>query len=197
MSVAVAPAHHGAADPATEAEAWRRVRINRLGLWLFLVSDGALFGLFAAARFYIAGTELDPSLNQELGLAVTALLLLSSFTAYRAETAFAHGNTARGRSMLLATILMGLLFVGGVGYEWSIAHFEPSQVYGTAFFAMTGMHAFHVMTGILFLVVIWFRARNGQFSGGPRVWSVTAAVMYWHFVDLVWVFFYPTLYLVQ
>lgn len=195
MSVAVAPAHEPAAGSVEHA--WHRVRINRLGLWLFLISDGALFALFAAARFYIAGTEQDPHLNQALGLAVTSLLLLSSFSAYRAETAFAHGNTAHGRQMLLATIVMGLLFVGGVAYEWSIAHFAASEVYGTAFFSMTGMHAFHVVTGILFLVLIWARSGSGRYSGGPAVWPVTATVMYWHFVDVVWVFFYPTLYLVQ
>lgn len=192
MQAVVVPGHEEA-----RAEAWHRVRINRLGLWLFLISDGALFALFAAARFYIAGTERDPSLNQALGLAITSLLLLSSLTAYRAETAFRHGNTAHGRAMLLATIVMGLIFAGGVAYEWSIAHFEVSEVYGTAFFSMTGMHAFHVVTGVLFLTLIWFRSAGGRYSGGPAVWPVTATVLYWHFVDVVWIFYYPTLYLVK
>jgi len=190
------------ADPVevpgtTAVDAWHRVRVNRLGLWLFLISDAALFAIFAAARFYIAGVDRDPHLNQLLGLAITSLLLLSSFSAYRAETAFAHGNTRHGRAMLLATLLMGLLFVGGVAYEWSIAEFSVTEAYGTAFFAMTGMHAFHVITGLVFLAVVWVRSRDGKFSGGPAVWPVTAMVIYWHFVDVVWVFFYPTLYLVQ
>lgn len=173
-----------------------RIRINRLGLWLFLISDGALFGVFAAARFYIAGTYVDPHISQALGLAITSVLLLSSFTAYRAETAFAHGNTGRGRSMLLATLLIGLVFVVGVGFEWSIAEFSASEAYGTAFFSMTGMHAFHVVTGLMFLFVIWVRSAAGRYSGGSRSWPVTATVVYWHFVDVVWVFFYPALYLV-
>lgn len=194
MAAAVSHGHEHA-DPV--AHAWHRVRINRLGLWLFLISDGALFAIFAASRFYIAGTAIDPHLNQLLGLGITSLLLLSSFSAYRAETAFAHGNTAHGRTMLLATILMGLLFVGGVAYEWSIAEFAASEVYGTAFFSMTGMHAFHVVTGLLFLVVIWARSGGGRYSQGPAVWPVTAVVIYWHFVDVVWVFFYPTLYLLK
>ena len=138
-----------------------------------------------------------PHLNQMLGLAITSLLLLSSFTAYRAETAFAHGNTAHGRAMLLATIVMGLLFFGGVAYEWSIAEFSPGEAYGTAFFSMTGMHAFHVVTGILFMLLIWARSGSGRFSGATQSWPVAAAVIYWHFVDVVWVFFYPTLYLLQ
>lgn len=189
--------HHGSEPLDAEAHAARRVRINRLGLWLFLASDGALFAIFAASRFYVAGTAIDPHLNQMLGLAITSLLLLSSFTAYRAETAFAHGNTAHGRAMLLATIVMGLLFFGGVAYEWSIAEFSPGEAYGTAFFSMTGMHAFHVVTGILFMLLIWARSGSGRFSGATQSWPVAAAVIYWHFVDVVWVFFYPTLYLLQ
>lgn len=194
-AAAHAPAHGEHADPT--AHAWQRVRVNRLGLWLFLFSDAALFGIFAASRFYLSGTARDPHLNQMLGLAITSLLLLSSLTAYRAETAFTHGNTAHGRTMLLATIVMGLLFAGGVGFEWATAEFGVAELYGTAFYSMTGMHAFHVVTGIIFLVVMWARAGNGQFSGGPKAWPVVGTVMYWHFVDVVWVFFYPTLYLLK
>lgn len=188
---------HGPVHGDPLAHAWERVRINRLGLWLFLFSDSALFAIFAAARFYLSGTARDPHLNQVLGLAITSILLLSSASAYRAETAFVHGNTAHGRRMLLATIALGLVFVGGVGFEWATAEFAVSNLYGTAFFSMTGMHAFHVVTGILFLIVIWARSGDGHYSGGPKVWPVTGTIMYWHFVDVVWVFFYPTLYLIQ
>lgn len=193
--MATAVAHHGHGE--TTSHAWERVRINRLGLWLFLISDGALFALFAAARFYIAGTERDPHLNQVLGLVLTSILLLSSVSAYRAETAFAHGSTRHGRLMLLATLVMGLVFVGGVAVEWSIAEFSVSEPFGTAFFSMTGMHAFHVTTGLLFIAIIWVRSANGRFSGGAQAWPVMATVIYWHFVDVVWVFFYPTLYLLK
>lgn len=194
MATDVAHAGHGA---RTEAEALHRVRINRLGLWLFFFSDGLLFLLFAASRFYLSGTERTVHLNQLLGLGVTSLLLLSSLTAYRAETAFVHGDHKKGRPMLLLTIVMGLLFVAGVSTEWSIAEFEPSSSFGTAFFSMTGMHALHVVTGVLFLFIVWARSGSGRFSGGAAAWPITAVVMYWHFVDVVWVFFYPTLYLVK
>lgn len=171
-----------------------RVRINRLGLWLFFFSDALLFGAFAAARFYLTGTEPAEELNQLLGLGVTAILLVSSLTAYRAETAFEHGNIAHGKSMLLLTILFGALFAGGVAYEWSIAHFVPSDSFGTAFFSMTGMHALHVVTGIIFLVVVYSRAARGQFANG-HTWPVTAVVMYWHFVDVVWVCLFVFVYI--
>lgn len=181
------------------AHAAERVRINRLGLWLFFASDGLLFAIFAAARFYNTGTMQPDHLNQVFGLGITSVLLLSSLTAYRAETAFVHGNTAQGRTMLLLTMLLGaVFFTGVVGIEWGRAEVGPSDAYGTALFSMTGMHALHVLTGVLFLFIIWARSSRGRWSGDPvTAWPVSATVMYWHFVDVVWVFFYPTLYLVK
>ncbi len=178
------------------AEAIKRVRINRLGLWLFFLSDGLLFALLATARFYMTGTDTPAELSQPLGLAITSLLLASSLTAYRAETAIAHGNVAHGRAMLLATIAMGVIFVAGVATEWTIAEFTPSEGYGTAFFSMTGMHATHVVSGIVLLVLAYAAAGRGSYRDG-NTWGASAIIMYWHFVDVVWVFFYPTLYLLK
>jgi cytochrome c oxidase subunit 3 len=187
--MAAATAHgHGSAHS--------RLPINRLGIWLFFFSDGLLFAMLATARFYLTGTERPEELNQLLGLGITSILLLSSLTAYRAETAFEHGNVGHGRTMLLLTIIMGALFAVGVGFEWSIAHWVPSDPFGTAFFSMTGMHAAHVVSGVLFLIIVYVRAGRGHFPVG-NTWTVTSIVMYWHFVDVVWVFFYPTLYLVK
>ena len=114
MAAATSVSHDAHGAPG-EAHALERVKINRLGLWLFIFSDAALFALFAASRFYLAGTERDPHLNQLLGLGITTILLLSSLSAYRAETSFVHGNTGRGRSMLLVTILLGLVFALEIG----------------------------------------------------------------------------------
>ncbi len=172
----------------------KRLRISRLGLWLFFLSESCLFGAFAAARFYMNGTYVPDDLNQILGLVLTSILLVSSLTAYRAETAIAHGNVAHGKLMILATMLLGLIFLGGVITEWSIAHFEPSEGYGTSFFSMTGLHASHVATGILFLGLAYMFAARGKYTPASH-WGMTGVVMYWHFVDVVWVFFYPALYL--
>lgn len=173
-----------------------RIRVNRLGLWLFFLSDGLLFAVLAATRFYLNGTDTPDELDQFLGLGITSILLASSLSAYRAETAFKHGNEARGRAMLLATIALGLIFLVGVGYEWSIAHFGPGDTYGTAFFSMTGMHAVHVASGVLLLGLAYYVSTKGRYAAG-NTWGVSAIVMYWHFVDVVWVFFYPTLYLIS
>jgi len=175
------------------------LRVPRFGLWLFLLSESMLFATLLIARFALQGTYRPAELNQALGLAITLILLTSSFTANRAEVAIAHGKTAMFLRSLLATIVLGVLFlIGVVAFEWPEAmHFAPpSSGYGTVFFTMTGMHAAHVFSGVLILSLVYRLGRRGAFGPG-RMWAVEGAVKYWHFVDIVWVFFYPTLYLVR
>ena len=97
----------------------------------------------------------------------------------------------------LITLVLGTLFlIGVVGVEWPLTHYGPdhSATY-SLFYAMTGFHAFHVLTGVIFLAIIYRNARKGMYSA-ERHWPVEAAAVYWHFVDVVWVFFYPALYLI-
>lgn len=174
----------------------QRASINQLGLWLFFLSESFLFSALATGRFYIDGLNRPEELSQVLGLGITSILLLSSFTAYRAEAAMAHGDRANFSRFLLATIVLGVIFVVGVGVEWTIAEFDPSDPFGTAFFTMTGIHASHVISGIVMLALVYFLSARGHFSA-EKHWGVEATVKYWHFVDVVWVFFYPILYLVS
>jgi len=169
---------------------------NRLGLWLFIVSDSFVFAALLLTRFYLLG-DRRPHLDPVLGLIVTAVLLASSFFMNRAETMIAHGNRKGFLNSTLITLLLGLAFLTGVvGFEWRLAPFGPADgAQGAVFYMMTGMHAFHVLTGILFLLVILRNGRNGKYSA-ERHWAVEAAANYWHFVDVVWIFFYPALYLI-
>jgi cytochrome c oxidase subunit 3 len=158
-----------------------------------------IFLILLMTRFYLLGASRPEELNQTLGFLVTVVLLLSSLTAYRSEVAIAHGDRPRFLRNLLLTIVMGTIFLLVVVLvEWREAGhmgIVPQSDYGIAFFSMTGMHAFHVLTGILLLLVIYFNGRRGAFSP-DSYWGVEASIKYWHFVDLVWVFFYPALYLV-
>jgi cytochrome c oxidase subunit 3 len=174
----------------------RRPNLNQAGLWLFFLSEAFLFSALVTARFVLAGTDRPEELSQVLGLGITSVLLLSSLTAYRAETAIARGDRAGFQRNLLATIFLGLVFVGGVGVEWTTAEFSLSDPYGTAFFSMTGLHAGHVVSGIIMLTMVYWLGRRGHFSA-ERHWGVEGTIKYWHYVDVVWVFFYPTLYLVN
>ncbi len=172
---------------------------NRLGLWLFLLSDSFVFGGLAVARFNLLGLT-RPELNQLLGLAVTSVLLLSSFSMNRAEVSMEHGDRKNFLLFTVLTFLLGAGFVAGVVFvEWPTAIAEgvtPSaNAAGAIFFMMTGMHAFHVLTGLIFLFVIWNNGRRGVYTQ-EKHWGVEAATVYWHFVDVVWIFFYPALYLI-
>lgn len=183
---------------AGEHPAEERLAVNRTGLWLFFLSESFLFGAALSSRYYLQGVERPPELNQLLGLGITFVLLTSSLTAYRAERAAVHGHLKGLIRNLAATIGLGLLFIVGVAIEWYEAfHFPPSTTaYGTVFVTTTGLHGFHVLTGVIALTFVLLLARSGRFSGGT-FWPVEGAVKYWHFVDVAWVFIYPTLYLVR
>ncbi len=172
---------------------------NRLGLWLFLLSDAFVFAGLLTVRMNLLGFT-RPHLNQILGLAVTVVLLVSSFFMNRGETAMAHGDKKGFMNNVLVTFVLGLGFLlGVVMVEWRLAAAEgltaSKDVTGAVFYMMTGMHAFHVFTGLIFLFVVWNNARKDVYSA-EKHWGVEAAAVYWHFVDLVWIFFYPALYLI-
>lgn len=169
---------------------------NRLGLWLFILSDSFVFAGLLVTRFYNLGGQ-RPELDQTLGLIVTSMLLVSSFFMNRAETAMAHGDRKTFLNSTLITMLLGIAFLIGVlGFEWRLAPFKPwDGPAGPVFFMMTGTHAFHVLTGVLFLLVVYRNGLRGHYSA-ERHWAVEACANYWHFVDVVWIFFYPALYLI-
>ena len=172
-----------------------RLRHNRLGLWLFFLSEVFLFGGLLAVRFRLWGGT-RPDLDQTLGLTITSILLLSSFFMNRAETAIEHGDRRTFLESLISTALLGIIFlIGVVGFEWS-GHIKPWHgAYGAVLYGMTGMHALHVLSGVLFILVVWNNGRKGHYSAEQH-WGVEACAIYWHYVDLVWVFFYPAIYLI-
>lgn len=173
-----------------------KTNTNRIGLWLFLLSDSFVFGGLLVIRFGLMGLT-RPELSQVLGLGVTSILLISSFFMNRAEMAMAHGDRKNFLVSLSITILLGVVFLlGVVGVEWRIAHFGPADgPQGAVFYVMTGFHAFHVLTGVIFLIIVLINGIKGVYSP-EKHWAVEASAVYWHFVDVVWIIFYPALYLI-
>lgn len=181
----------------TESYAYK-TGTNRLGLWLFLVSDSFVFGGLMIMRVNLLGLA-RPELNQLLGLGVTSVLLLSSFFMNRGETSNHAGDRQGFLFNTAITFVLGALFLLGVVFvEWPLASSEgltpSSGVAGAAFYMMTGMHAFHVLTGLILLTIVWLNGRRGLYD--VKNYPVEAAAVYWHFVDVVWIFFYPALYLI-
>lgn len=185
------------------------LRANRLGLWLFCFSEIFLFGGLFISRFALWG-NVRPELSQIVGLITTSVLLISSYFMVRAETAIAYNDRPKLLNSLLVTALLGTIFLLGVvvlewnifgqeltlfGVEW-FGHLKPMDgAFGAIFFGMTGLHAIHVLSGIVFILIVWNNGRNGHYSAEQH-WGVEACAVYWHYVDLVWVFFYPALYLI-
>lgn len=199
----VAHAEHDHAIPYAQ-----QLRANRLGLWLFCFSELFLFGALLASRFVLWGNT-RPELSQVMGLIATSVLLLSSFFMYRAEMGATYGDRSKFlNGALLAAALGTLFFIMVVVLEWNVFGLEGNLfgvelfghlstadgVYGGVFYAMTGMHAIHVLTGVALIVIIWWNGRKGRYTPEDH-WGVEATAIYWHFVDVVWVFFYPALYL--
>ena len=119
------------------------------------------------------------------------------------ETAIEHGDRRTFLAGLVITAVLGMAFFFGVLiFEWGLfpsiyeGHLTPwGDVYGAVVFAMTGMHAIHVLSGVGFIAIVWNLGRKGHFSPEEH-WGVEACAIYWHYVDLVWIFFYPAIYLI-
>jgi cytochrome c oxidase subunit 3 len=173
-----------------------KLRTARIGLWLFIISDSFVFAGLLVTRFYLLGGS-RPHLDQFVGLIVTSVLLISSFFMNRAEVMISKGDKKGFVISTIVTMILGIGFlVGVVGVEWQMAPFRPSDgVEGAVFYMMTGMHAFHVLTGVVFLAIVLRNGIRGIYTA-ERHWAVEAAANYWHFVDLVWILFYPALYLI-
>ena len=199
---------HGEHDAGHHAADNYRVALynNRLGLWLFFLSEAFLFGGLLATRFYLwqeNGINVRPDLDQTVGLIVTIVLLISSYSMNLAETAIEHGDRRTFMIGLVVTAVLGTIFLLGVMiFEWGLfpalyeGHLTPSGgKFGAVVFAMTGMHAIHVISGVAFIAVVWNLGRKGHFSAEQH-WGVEACAIYWHYVDLVWIFFYPAMYLI-
>ena len=110
----------------------------------------------------------------------------------------ASGRESEFRRNITFSICLGTLFLIGVGVEWTEAFstFPPSTIFGTLFFTLTGFHAFHVLLGVLALVLLVLPGQRGRFSP-VNYWGAEGVIKFWHFVDVVWMFIFPTLYLVS
>ncbi len=188
-----------------------------LGTWAFLVTEillfGGLFGAYAVYRhqFPEAFARGSDALDVKLGAINTAVLIGSSLTMVLAVEAGRRGHAGGIARWLLATILLGGTFLGIKAVEYAHKwheHLVPGphfvfegaphgheQLFFALYFSLTGLHAFHMVVGIALLAWVARAALRGRFSAGNSNW-VEMTGLYWHFVDLVWIFLFPLLYLV-
>jgi cytochrome c oxidase subunit 3 len=191
------------------ADYWQRAtdehsaNLLRFGLLLFLVTEIATFGAGFVYYFFIRlggwPPEELPALLSSIVLINTILLVASSFTFHFAEVSLRKNNRRRFIGLLAATLGLGIVFIGGQVYEYYLFIIHEgftltSGIFASAFFGLTGLHGLHVTMGAVLIAIVLFRALSGQYSA-ERHTSVSTVSMYWHFVDVVWLFLVAVLYI--
>ncbi len=178
----------------------------RNGMKLFLVSEAAIFGALFAHHYYakthfpVWPPEGAPHLDTRYPAIATLILMSSSFTIQWAHSLLVKGKRILCRRLVLSTILLGAIFLWIQGNEWGyLKAYDQftvkSGTFGTTFFMMTGFHGMHVSVGLILLSIVYVRLRLGHFQP-QRHFAFVAASWYWHFVDIVWIFLFGTIYLV-
>jgi cytochrome c oxidase subunit 3 len=183
-------AHGLAVDDAL----YQEVRGYRLlGFLLFLISDSILFSSFIFSYLYdrsASPTWPPPGVERPdvYLIAVNSIVLFGSgVTMHLAMEAWKHAQRTRFVGFIIATILLGCTFLSGQIYEYAHLHDTwAGSTFGAFFFTLTGMHGFHVFIGVIFLITVLIQALRGTYTT-QRYMGLTAATLYWHFVDVIWV----------
>ncbi|MFQ5668020.1 MAG: heme-copper oxidase subunit III [Candidatus Binatia bacterium] len=188
--------------PRVASRDFTRLPLGRVGMWWFLASEimvfGGLIGSYILSRIAAGGWAVERAhVNTSLAAINTLVLLTSSLTIVEAHAAVEAEQPGRTRTFLLLTVLLGCTFLGIKGYEYTgeLAHglTPASGLFWSFYYAMTGLHGLHVLAGIVANVLLCMMV-------GSRTWPriqqrVEYAGLYWHFVDVVWIFLFPLLYL--
>ena len=191
--------HHG----PPEANHSSRVDPATLGMLLFIISEIMIFGAFFTAYFFIPvvppGHHWCPVNGHDLPVAVagvnTAILLSSSLTLHWAQTSIKNGNRFGLQAGMFTTFLLGLTFLFIQINEYVHIGFAPQDhAQGTIFYGLTGLHGAHVSIGLMLLAFVTIRAFRGHFSSGSHL-GMEVPGIYWHFVDVMWIVVYSTVYL--
>jgi cytochrome c oxidase subunit III len=189
--------HHGP-PPANQSS---RVEAQFLGMLLFIISEVMLFGAFFTAYFFIRVVDNAdwPAQGTHLPVAIagvnTAILLSSSLTMHWALLGARNENRFAMRAGLLTTFLLGATFLTVQINEYVHIGFAPhDHAQGTIFYGLTGLHGAHVFVGLTLLAFATNRAFRGHFSQKQHR-GVEVPGIYWHFVDIMWVIVYTTIYI--
>jgi cytochrome c oxidase subunit III len=199
--------------------AYQQKDASTLGMWIFLITEIMFFGgMFLAYTVYRAHypevfAAASSTLNVILGAVNTAVLLCSSLTMVLAVRAGQLGQRRAVAVFLILTLLLGLAFLGIKGVEWYdkyVEHHVPgpsfhmegaslqgeSQLFFSLYFSMTGLHALHMVVGAGLLLMLLYQNHRGIYSAKYYT-PIDMVGLYWHFVDIIWIFLFPLLYLIN
>jgi heme/copper-type cytochrome/quinol oxidase subunit 3 len=177
---------------------------RKLGMWAFLGSECLFFGSLIATYLLYRGRSIQGPYPEDVyDIPYTSVssfvLLMSSLTMVLALHAIQRGDHRRLRTWLLATALLGITFVGGQVFEFTVFVREgltlSRNLFGSSFFLLTGFHGAHVTMGILMLLTLYGMSLAGRLPA-ERALRVELVGLYWHFVDVVWIVIFTVVYLI-
>jgi len=201
MEAAAATAEHEHHGPP-EANRSSRVEPQMLGMLLFIISEIMIFGAFFTAYFFIR-TVVEgaqwPAEGMHLPVAIagvnTAILLSSSVTIHWALVSVKNGNRAGLKAGIFTTFLLGAAFLSIQINEYINVGFAPSEsAQASIFYGLTGLHGAHVLIGLTLLAMVTVRAFKGHYTPEEHR-GVEVPGIYWHFVDVMWIIVYSTIYI--
>jgi cytochrome c oxidase subunit 3/cytochrome o ubiquinol oxidase subunit 3 len=184
-------------------EAWNLPSRGYVAMSCLIVAESAIFTIFVTAYLYYLGRDVSgPTPRQVLELPIfnTVCLLSSSFFIYLAEHAITHGRMSAFKLWWAITFVLGSIFLVGTGLEWQklIVHDHltiATNLFGTTFYSLVGLHASHVVIGLLMLLITLVFALTGKLNA-THAERVKVLALYWHFVDAVWVVVFTVVYIV-
>ena len=191
-------AHGHAGDPE-----WKLPSRGRVGMFSLIVAESAIFVIFVVAYVYNIGrSTYGPQPRQVLELPIlnTIFLLSSSFTILLAERALVKRAMAAFKAWWALTIVLGAIFLLGTAQEWkkliTVDHLTIStNLFGTTFYSLVGLHASHVIVGLIMLTTVMIFALTGSLKP-EHTEKVEVLAIYWHFVDWVWVVVFTVVYVI-
>ena len=208
-----------AVDWAGDQEAFRRVHWGKAMMWIFLLSDTFIFSSFLVSYMTMRASVTDPWPNasevfaltlfgQSIPLILIAImtfvLISSSGTMAMAVNYGYRRNRKVTAALMFATAILGATFVGMQAFEWTKLIHEGvrpwtnpwgAEQFGASFFMITGFHGLHVSAGVIMLLIVATKVLRGRYDRSGDYSAVEIAGLYWHFVDLVWVFIFAFFYL--
>ena len=188
--------------PLFTDESWQLPTRGKVAMLSLIVGECGIFGIFLAAYIFYIGRSISgpqPSIL-EVPVFSTVCLLSSSLTIWLAEGAIEHGEMRKFGALWGLTILLGLEFITGTAIEWHTMIYRDgltigTNLFGTTFYSLVGLHATHVVVGLLGLSIIMIFTLLGKVRQ-EHAQRIQVFALYWHFVDAVWVVVFTVVYLV-
>src|ERR1700722_5551922 len=182
---------------------WSLPYKGKVGMACLIIAESSIFTIFVVAYLFYLGKSLSgptPREVLETPIFFTICLLSSSITIHFASRSLEHGKRGAFLGLWLLTIVLGGLFLFGTGQEWHRLIYEhgltiSTNLFGTTYYSLVGLHAFHVTAGLIMLLVVAIFGFAGRVDK-DQIRRVDVLALYWHFVDTVWVIVFTVVYIV-